>query len=292
MALYSIADLERLSGVKSHTIRIWEKRYGLLQPERTDTNIRRYGDEQLRKLLNIVVLMENGLKVSGVAELSEKDINSRIISLAQDPEADVRFEASISQLMNAGLSFDEAAFREELDACVYRYGLKDCYVNVLYPLMVRVGLMWGGAAMRPGQEHFISNLIKQQLHVAIQSLPARSSSGNTWVLFLPEHEDHEIGLLLAHFMLSQAGHRVVYLGQRVPLESLAQAITGAGATHTLSFLVRREDPDRAAAIYNELRSCHKDTKHIVAGAAELLDGIDLDPSIRTVTSIGEFDQLL
>lgn len=237
MSSYSIRDLERLSQVKAHTIRIWEKRYGLLRPERSATNIRAYSDDDLRRLLNVSLLNDHGVKISHIARLSEAEMKARILALENHGGAPAD---QVESLIVATIELDEARFEKVVTSCVLRLGFEQCMFQVLIPFMRRVGMLWQVGALKPGQEHFISNLIRQKVIVAIDGLPpSRSANGRTVVFFLPEGELHELGLLFACYLVRRQGHRAIYLGQTVPMDDLGSVVEHCrpdvliGSIHTM-----------------------------------------------------------
>ncbi len=218
MITYSIADLENLTGIKAHTIRIWEKRYNVIEPSRTPTNIRYYSNDDMRKLINIAALLNAGMKISKISKLTSDELKAEINKrLGAGTEEDVIAESYISQLINAGLEFNEPSFDKLFSSSILKYGIKDAYIKVLIPILNRIGLLWSTESLNPAQEHFISNLVKQKLYSAIDALPPAEGDQKPIVLFLPDFEDHEIGLLMSNFILRQAGRKVIYLGQKVPL---------------------------------------------------------------------------
>jgi len=236
---YTIRDLESLSGIKAHTIRIWEKRYELLIPDRTDTNIRRYDTEQLRKVLNVALLLQNGHKISKVSEMSDAEIASHICTVSSSSEiTDQLVENQINQLTTAMITFDERLFDKLFSTIILRLGLHDAFVKILYPFLEKVGVLWCVGEVNPAMEHFITNLVKQKLFCAIDGLIPDESIKETWLLFLPSGEFHEIGLLLSSFLVRSSGKRSIYLGQDVPFESLASTITEVKPDHLLTFFVR------------------------------------------------------
>lgn len=239
MSYHSIAQLEQLSNVKSHTIRIWEQRYGLLKPERTDTNIRYYDDEQLKKLLNICTLLKAGMKISEIGKLSDNQING-YIQRTISTSSDVLVESFINQAVFAATTYDEILFEKMFSSAILRLGLSGTYEKIIYPLLVRTGLMWNASNIIPSQEHFISNLIRQKLSAAIDALPLLSKPKQTWVLFLNEEEEHEIGLLFASYILKQNGIKVIYLGQRVPYSNLVNVVKHCKPTHLYTFFVNKK----------------------------------------------------
>jgi MerR family transcriptional regulator, light-induced transcriptional regulator len=289
MSFYSIAQLEELSGIKAHTIRMWEQRYGLLKPDRTDSNIRLYDDDQLRKLLNTTLLINNGIKISKAATFTEKEIDSvitRMISEQKSP--DFFSEAIVNQLIAAGLEFSEINFDKAFASAILRFGLKDTYIKIIYPLLVRTGLLWSNAGISPCQEHFLTNLIKRKLHAAIDSLPTNPSAKQRWILFLPEEEDHEIGLLFANFILKNAGNDVIYLGQRVPYASLKNSIKDSKSTVLLFFLVRHHPRTILNMLFRNLTRDFSKSSIIVSCGKNELKGISVPGRIKNTTSIEEF----
>jgi DNA-binding transcriptional MerR regulator len=220
MANYTIRDLERLSGIKAHTIRIWEKRFGLIEPERTSTNIRTYCDAELKKLLNISILNKNGCKISKIARLSAEEILNNINKLTENP---CDTESQIDNLAIAMIDLDEIKFEKILSKSIIRYGFEDTMVKVMIPFLIRIGIMWQTGTINTAHEHFISNLVRQKMFIAIDSLiSVNPPSPKTFLLFLPEGELHELGLLFANYLIRKRGHKVIYLGQNVPIVDLAE----------------------------------------------------------------------
>ncbi len=220
MAHYSIRDLERLTGIKAHTIRIWEKRYRLISPERTSTNIREYCDDELKKLLNISILNKNGYKISKIASLSQEEIAENVTELTQQA-TDV--ESYLDNLAIAMIDLDENKFEKLLARSIIQFGFEETIVKILNPFLIRIGVMWQTGSINPGQEHFISNLVRQKLLVAADSqIISDAPHAKTFLLFLPEGEMHELSLLYANYLIRKRGHHVIYLGQNVPFNDLIE----------------------------------------------------------------------
>jgi DNA-binding transcriptional MerR regulator len=218
MSDYSIKDLERITGVKAHTIRIWEKRYGLIEPRRTDSNIRLYCDEDVRKLLNVSLLLKHGIKISRVAQMEQQELSNKILEVSVLPNS---VESQIENLVVAMIELDELKFEKTLSQVIIRNGFESTLFEVIYPFFERVGVLWQAGSINPAQEHFITNLIKQKIYVAIDSiLLQQASETKTIVAFLPEWELHELGMLVYVYFLKKSGFKVVYLGQKVPHEDL------------------------------------------------------------------------
>ena len=222
MAIYSIKDLENLSGIKAHTLRIWEQRYGILTPSRTETNIRTYTDEELKRVLNIALLQDKGgFKISAIANMSEAEMATHILHLS---ESQFDFPDQIQALTLAMLDLDEAKFQLLTRNMVQVHGFESYMLHVIYPFMRRLGTLWLSGSVGPAQEHFISHLIRQKL---ISSIDAQDLSlkpdAKKFLLYLPEGELHEIGLLFANYVFRARKHSVVYLGQSLPYEELLLA---------------------------------------------------------------------
>jgi len=211
---YSISELAKLSGIKQHTIRIWEQRYGILKPERTDTKIRFYSDTELKLLMNIALLNKQGLKISRIAELSSKDLQDKV----QETETvNYNHEIVVDQLTKSMISFDEIAFEKIINTAILKFGFQSVILEIIYPFLEKIGLLWMTGNINPAQEHFISNLIRQKIIVAIdgQTVQYRADTKKI-MLFLPQHELHEIALLFYTYLLKVHQHHVIYLGANLP----------------------------------------------------------------------------
>lgn len=218
-ATYSIKDLEHLTGVKAHTIRIWEKRYHVVTPSRTSTNIRYYCDEDLKKLLNISILNRHGFKISNIAKLPNSELSQKIISISNKSfDSDSRIE----NLIIAMIEMDEVKFEKDLSNMIINLGFEETFNKILIPFFEKVGLLWQIGTINPGQEHFMTNLIRQKMIVAIDGVvPAENPEvKKTYLLYLPDGELHEIGLLYYSYIIQKMGHKVIYLGQMVPFSDL------------------------------------------------------------------------
>lgn len=218
MDRFSIKDIENLSGIKAHTLRIWEKRYQIITPKRTDTNIRYYTDDDLRKLLNVSFLNRNGYKISKIAEFNEEEINKLLQSFLVKND----YELFIDAMLMAAVKFDAQGFEKAFFACEERMGFVNTMLHVVYPLLTKMGVLWGIQEINPAHEHFISNLIRMKLFHAIEQQKETDCSKKTYLLFLHQNESHDIGLLLAYYLLRSEAYPVIYLGANVPLKSLEE----------------------------------------------------------------------
>ncbi len=290
MGTYSISRLEQLSGIKAHTIRIWEQRYKIFTPKRSEGNVRSYNDQQLKKLLNIVSLSNTGLKVSELCRLSEKDLAKLLEQQIQLSKSEnTQYEYFISQLIISGLNYEEADFEKAFSACLLRFGLKNCYVNVIYPMMVRIGLMWGKDEFCPAQEHFLSNLLRQKFCTAIDALPAVSGKKSPWVLFLPEDEFHDLGLLFSSFLLRQHGERVIFLGSNVPMDSVKDVVKDIQPKHLFLFMVRHRPVEEVQDYLNQLEKYFKETRIHIAGNRNLADELKFGKRTDWISDIPTFE---
>lgn len=222
-AQYSIRDIEKLTGVKAHTLRIWEQRYEFVVPHRTDTNIRYYDDEQLKLLINVSVLLKNGRKISHVAKMNAESISKEMVRITTNTfDRDAYFEILVDRLTLAMIDMDENAFEKAFSSCVLRYGFEQTMSNVITPFLANVGVLWSIGEVNVAQEHFVSNLVRQKLIVAIDALVGKQKNDKKYLLFLPEGEYHELGLLFAEYLIKSHGNQVIYLGQSLPYSDLVK----------------------------------------------------------------------
>jgi len=217
MNVFTIKDLENLSGIKAHTIRIWEQRYNFLKPCRTETNIRYYCSQELKTVLNISLLNKYGYKISHIDKMSEQELKNRIYSLS-DTEA--RQERLVNELIAHMIDLDIVSFERELDNYVLTYGIDRAISQIIFPFLYRIGILWLTNHIHPAQEHLVSNIIRQKLIVGIEGAVSFRQVPRTVLLFLPEGEHHELGLLYVHYLLCSHGVKVLYLGADMPLKDL------------------------------------------------------------------------
>jgi DNA-binding transcriptional MerR regulator len=213
---YTIKDLEQLSGIKAHTIRIWEQRYSFLKPKRTDTNIRTYNDEELKKLLIVALLNKHGFKISRIDKMNPSEMNDAVLSLSDDVASqDRRMNKLIFHMID--LNMDE--FERVLDKSIAERGIDQTILQLVFPYLERIGVLWLTSHINPAQEHFVSNIIRQKILVGINSLKARKKDKSA-ILYLPEGELHELGLLYIYYALKRTGITVFYLGANLPVKDL------------------------------------------------------------------------
>ena len=218
MSNYSIKDLEQLSGIKAHTLRIWEQRYNIIQPKRTDTNIRTYDDHDLKLVLNISLLKHHGYKISEISRLSVEEMYQEVIKVSDQK---LNYPDQIHSLTITMLDLDEDRFEKIIGTNILQFGFENTMIHVIYPFLNRIGTLWITGSIGPAQEHFITNLIRQKLIVAIDGqVNKQRPGGKKYLLYLPEGEMHEISLLFANYIIRARQNKVVYLGQNLPFNEL------------------------------------------------------------------------
>jgi MerR family transcriptional regulator, light-induced transcriptional regulator len=265
LATYSIRDLENISGIKAHTLRIWEQRYEILQPKRTDTNIRFYEEDDLRLLLSISMLNANGYKISHIAKMPAADIHATCSKLRDVSD---EFSNLINLLLLAMIELDEERFDKALASSTLKYGFEDTMTRVIYPFFERVGILWQTGSVRPAQEHFISSLIRQKLIVAIDAqAPVRGDDIPKYVLYLPENEMHELSLLFASYILRSRKNKVIYLGQNVPGDDLESIYETYKPDYFFTILTIVPAKESAQAYLTRLGKNFPKSRFLVAGLA-------------------------
>ncbi|MCT8340968.1 MerR family transcriptional regulator [Flavobacteriaceae bacterium TK19130] len=290
---FSIKDLENLSGVKAHTIRIWEKRYNLLEPERTETNIREYDLTQLKKLLNVTYLYNGGYKISHIADMPPAEMKALINQLGESNED----AQAIMEIKKAMFSFDMDRFNTTYTRLSEEKSFTDLFEKIFIPVLTEIGTLWQTGTIDPAHERFISELIKQKMILNIEKLTVRpSTSDKVFCLFLPYGEIHEIGLLYVKYQLLVAGFKTIYLGQNIPLDNLKHLFHHYDNLHFLSYLtVHPEDKD----IEEYFQTYHKEvcngssyTLYIMGAKTGKLSKKQLPASVKKIESFQALKKLL
>lgn len=218
MSTYSIKDLEQLSGIKAHTLRIWEQRYDFIKPKRTETNIRFYDDQDLKLILNVSLLKDNGHKISKISRMPYDQMQKEVLKLT---DKKLSYTEQIHTLTLAMIDHDEERFEKIMSTIILQIGFEDTMIKVIYPFLIKIGILWQTGSISPSQEHFISNLIRQKIIVAIEGLFVPSSDYNkNYLLFLPEKELHELSLLFSAYLIKSRKNKVIYIGQNTPFDDL------------------------------------------------------------------------
>lgn len=270
MKNYSISDIENLTGIKAHTIRIWEQRYNLICPKRTDTNIRYYDDQDLCTFLNIATLNENGYKISAISKMDVKEIKHLVNVLKHDH---YNINLQVQTLSNAMLRLDEKEFDEIIDDCVNDLGFQDTMETIIFPFMRKVGFMWQVGTINIAHEHFVTHKIEQRLIAETKHLKHIDKKDKKFLLFLPPNETHQVGLLYTQYLLKLTGHHSLYLGQNLPFESLKDASSYYEPDFALTALTIANPNYDTYSLINKIIENIGQTKLIVAG--NLLEDIQL-----------------
>ena len=250
---FSIKNLEHLSGIKAHTIRIWEKRYNLFEPERTDTNIRLYNLENLQKLLNVTLLYNNGYKISKIASFSSQEITENVHKLTINKNAN---DWSIGLFKLAMINFDQRLFTKTFNDLLEQFSFSEVFKNVFVPLMNELGVLWQTNSISPSHEHFITSLVKQKIYAMCEDLQQKSTrrTDRRFVLFLPDNEIHELGLLYLQYEVLNNGFQCVFLGQSVPIESLNNLVDIGEPITFITYFTIEPTQDKIKAYLNTFNS--------------------------------------
>ena len=288
---FSIKNLENLSGIKAHTLRIWEKRYNLLEPERTDTNIRRYSLDSLRKLLNVTLLYNHGFKISKIASLDSSEIPKLVRSIALKANSE---QVSINAFKLAMINFDYELFDTNYEEILQHHNFEYLFMNIFMPLMKELGILWQTGAISPSHEHFITNLVKQKIHLQTEYLQKNKFEPNhpIFVLFLPENEIHELGILYLNYLILSKGYRTIFLGQSLQTSSLQTLYSYETKYYFVSYITVEPSKDEIMPylqnFYNKILD-KQDSKLILFGPQQIaIDKETLPEKIEMFRSVESF----
>jgi DNA-binding transcriptional MerR regulator len=289
---FSIKNLETFSGIKAHTIRIWEKRYNLLEPERTETNIRRYSLDNLRKLLNITLLYNHGFKISKISSLSLEEISGSVSNIALKENSE---QIAINALKLAMINFDCELFNKTYDEFLSHSKFEFIFMDVFMPLMKELGILWQTAAISATHEHFITNLIKQKIHIQTERVQLNIKKNTNYpifVLFLPENEIHELGILYLNYLTLSKGLRTILLGQSIQISSLENLYTYKDSFNFITYLTVEPNEKEIMPylkLFNEKLLLNTNSKLIVFGPQQSkIDLNNLPNKIELYRSVESF----
>jgi DNA-binding transcriptional MerR regulator len=290
---FTIKDLENISGIKAHTIRIWEKRYNLLEPKRTETNIRYYTSEDLTKLLNIVLLNNNNYKISKIAVMSEEDITTKSRELAFETATN---DEAINTFKLSMFQFDKILFNNSYNTLLHKKTFREIFKDVFIPFLEHIGLLWHTETLLPAHEHFISNLIAQKIQINTEKLQYNINDTNkTYVLFLPENEIHELGLLYLNYELVLRGFHTVYLGQSLPLNNLNYFLESKREICFIASLTIQPYDDKIDDYFKEIDAIMANTKNQFMATGRKVDKVrhlKLNSNIQLFDSIRDLLNVL
>ncbi|GGG57853.1 MerR family transcriptional regulator [Croceivirga lutea] len=286
---FSIRDLENLSGIKAHTIRIWEKRYNLLEPERTSTNIRTYSLKSLQKLLNITLLYNTGYKISKIAKIPETEIPVMVREIvAQNSEK----SHAINAFKLAMVNFDQNLFFSTYNSLLSERSFREIFYEVFIPLMTELGLLWQTDTISPSHEHFITHLIKQKIFINTEKLQVLepTNTEKVFVLYLPENEIHELGLLYLNYEIVLKGYKTIFLGQSMPISNLIDLKKYYDNLFFISYFTVSPTKDNLKDYIEEFSTTLVDSESnvnlwILGRMVQHLEDINLPEHIKTFNSI-------
>ncbi len=290
MARYSIRELEKLSGIKAHTIRIWEKRYEIIKPKRTQTNIRYYSETDLKKLLNIAILNRQGWKISEISKLNNDALSEKVMKFTYNSK-DV--ESQIEKMVIAIVDLDEAKFDQILSNAIMHDGFEQTIIKLIFPFFEKIGLLWQTGSINPAQEHFISNLFRQKLMVAIDNLmiPDKKNA-KKFILFLPENEFHELGLLFYNYLIKKAGQSVIYLGSSVPFKDVVETNKMIQADYIFTSITTALTGEKLEQFIRDLAEAFPEQEIFISGMKIFETDMRLPTNMEKISSPMSFNERL
>jgi len=284
MNLYSIKDLEYLSGIKAHTIRIWEKRYHLLEPSRSDTNIRSYSDEDLRRILNVALLIKNGYKISNIVALDGDKLQSEVLRFNRNIEDP---EKNIDQLIYFTMNLDSFGFNQLIDKISEEIGFSKTIQQLIFPLFERIGILWQAGSIFVAHEHFVSNLIRNKLISETAKCNSPESS-KTILFFLRENEMHEIGLLFFNYLAAKEGLRGVYLGQNLPFIDLSDFLINSEFDFICTSFIQAIEKSEMEQYLSNLSLVFNRNKILISGRQISIHKPKLPSNVAVIKSSNDF----
>jgi len=283
MSNYSIKDLEQLSGIKAHTLRIWEQRYNIINPKRTDTNIRTYDDKDLKLVLNIALLKDHDYKISEIAKLSLEQLSKEVLAIS---DKQLNYPDQIHALTIAMIDIDEERFEKIMSTNILQFGFENTMINIIYPFLSRIGTLWITGSIGPAQEHFITNLIRQKIVVAIDGQIIKpTAESKKYILYTPEGEFHEMPLLFANFILRARNNIVIYLGQSMPFSELEFICQHHKPDCLFTVITTTPGQDDIQQYINKLGDTFPDIKILLTGYQVIAQGLDLPKNIEVVNNV-------
>ncbi|MFM7016428.1 MAG: MerR family transcriptional regulator [Bacteroidota bacterium] len=290
MNQFSIKDVEALTGIKSHTLRIWESRYGIPHPKRTTTNIRFYDDDDVKLLLSVSALNRHGYKISKISSMTDKERSSLVFEISQAVSDNV---IQIDALTTAMFNFDEVLFEQILSSYTLKHGFVSTFTDIVFPFFSKVGMLWQTGNINPAYEHFITNLIRQKLFVAADAQPKHvKENGKKFLLFLPSYEPHEIGLLFANYLIRSKGHHTNYLGPNLPIDDLGPVMQLYKADYILTVLTAPHPTQTPLFITKKLSHDFPNTKILLSGFQMMQANIHLPSNVKVLSSMNDLVLLL
>ncbi len=285
MAVYSIRDLEKLSGIKAHTIRIWEQRYGIITPQRTKTNIRYYKDDDLKFLLNIALLNKNGIKISKIAKMSGGEVAEKVAAIS---EINFEYGTQLDALTISMIEMDELKFDRIVTTNIQQLGFERTMLEVIYPFLDKLSVLWLTGSINPVQENFMSYLIRQKIIAAIdqESLPT-AKNVKKFMIFLPEGEKQELSLLFMHYLLKSRKNHVIYIGQDISLIDLKDAYNIHRPDYIFTMITETFAKEPVQSYIDRLADTAKESSILLSGYQVVAQHVDLPPNASILRSLDQ-----
>jgi DNA-binding transcriptional MerR regulator len=285
LAIYSIGDLAKLSGVKAHPRRVWEQRYGILEPKRNDANVRYYDDDDVRHLLNIALLNRNGHRISTIAKLSESELSKKVAEISM---VNGEYSTHLDALTLSMVEMDEARFDRILSLNIEQLGFEQTMLTVIFPFLEKLSVLWMTGSVKPVQESFTSGLIRRKLMVAIEELPHPNlDSGSSLMLFLPEGEVQEMSLLLLHYLSRKRGYRVYYLGRDINLKDLEDAYQIVKPRFVFTMITETFTTGSVADYVQKLLQTCSDSTVLLSGYQAVMQPLAVNDRLKVLRSMQE-----
>ncbi len=285
MAIYSIRDLEKLCGIKAHTIRIWEQRYGIIKPERTDTNIRYYQDGDLKKLLNIALLNRNGIKISKIAKMDDSEIAEKVAAIS---EVNFTHSTQLDALTISMIEMDEYKFDRIISTNIQQLGFEQTMLQVIYPFLDKLGVLWLTGSINPVQESFMSCLIRQKIITAIDNEPfALGNENKKFLIYLPEKESQELSLMFMHYLLKARKHKVYYLGLNISINDLVDACNIHKPDYIFTMITETYAKSPVQKYVDKLSTMFSDCKVLLSGYQVAAQNVPSSGNVQVLKSLDE-----
>jgi len=292
---YSIKDLEKFTGIKAHTIRIWEQRYQLLTPKRTETNIRYYDEEQLKYLLNVTLLVEYGFRISQICAMSEEDFIRELKIVASrglNSKEDNQLNGAINELVLSMLELDENRFDKIVSSSLLQRSFEETIIKIIYPFLKRIGVMWRIGEVSTAQEHFIYQLIRQKIIVAIDALIERKKSQEKYLLFLPKSEFSDLLILLFTYILKSRGKQCIYLGADIPFKDLRQVTEITNPDVLFTFVKAPASKIDTQAYIYELSEKFEERQILISGNPYFMDELEYPNNVLLILEVEDLIEML
>lgn len=286
---YSIKDLEHFTQIKSHTIRIWEQRYKLLQPSRTEGNHRYYSESELKKILNVNLLYTNGVKISKIAQMSEAEIVEQCRALILHKSTK---DGMINEMIQYIIHFDRSGVERLLDEALRQSDMGELYVTQILPMLQKMGELWQVSTINIIHEHFFSYKLREKLITIISQLPDPQADAPSALLFLHDQEEHEFSLLMYYYFLKKKGFSCIYLGQKVPFQEVLNVYERIQPVHVVSTFTTKISAEELQRILDGLVQIANHAKVMISGAQLLKMEIVVPTSIQHIRGVDELEEIL